>query len=133
MLKSLIECPALLVSELGLLLLGLVLGLIGFVNFVGAFTADRLAFVGAFIFFLAGAWCLSVSLFALLGHPRSTVGRATLVAVGWLGATYPLAGALTYLGSGAFITALPIAGAAIALALFSIGRKRATSPSVEEP
>jgi hypothetical protein len=55
MLKSLIECPALLVSELGLLLLGLVLGLIGFVNFVGAFTADRLAFVGAFIFFLAGA------------------------------------------------------------------------------
>ncbi|WP_426939098.1 hypothetical protein ACQCSV_02390 [Pseudarthrobacter sp. S3] len=130
MLKSLIERPALLVSELGLLLLGLVLALIGFVNFVGAFTADRLAFVGAFIFLLAGAWCLSVSLIALLGHPRSTVGRATLVAVGWIGGTYPLSGALTYLGSGAYITALPIAVAGIALALFSIRKKRATSPSV---
>lgn len=129
MLKSLIERPALLASELGLLLLGLVLALIGFANFVGAFTADRLAFVGAFIFLLAGAWCLSVSLIALLGHPRSTVGRASLVAVGWLGATYPLGGALTYLG-GAYITALPIAVAGIALALFSIRKKRATSPSI---
>lgn len=43
MLKSLIERPALLVSELGLLLLGLVLALIGFANFVGAFTADGTA------------------------------------------------------------------------------------------
>ena len=129
MLKSLIECPALLVSELGLLLLGLVLALIGFANFVGAFSADRLAFVGAFIFLLAGVWCLSVSLTALLGHPRSTAGGATLVAVGWLGTTYPLGGALTYLG-GAYTTALPIAVAGIALALFSIRKKRVTSPSV---
>ncbi|MFC9336264.1 hypothetical protein [Arthrobacter sp. NPDC057009] len=129
MLKSPIESPALLVSELGLLLLGLVLALIGFTNFVGAFTADRLAFVGAFIFLLAGAWCLSVSLIALLDHPRSSVGRATLVAVGWLGATYPLGGALTYLG-GAYITALPIAVAGIALAVFSIRKKRATSLSM---
>jgi hypothetical protein len=44
MFKSLIERPALLVPELGLLLLGLLL--------------------------------------ALLDHPRSTAGRATLVAVG---------------------------------------------------
>jgi hypothetical protein len=126
---SLIKCPALLMSELGLLLLGLVLALIGFANFVGAFSADRLAFFCAFIFLLAGAWCLSVSLTALLGHPRSTAGRATLVAVGWLGATYPLGGALTYLG-GAYTTALPIAVAGIALALFSIRKKRVTSPSV---
>ena len=91
MLKSLIERPALLVPELGLLLLGLVL--------------------------------------TLLDHPRSTAGRATLVAVGWLGATYPLGGALTYLG-GAYTTALPIAVAGIALALFSIRKKRVTSPSV---
>lgn len=63
------ERPALFVSELGLLLLGLLLTLIGFANFVAAFTADRRALVGAFIFFLAGAWCLSVSLVALLGHP----------------------------------------------------------------
>ncbi|MDI3243427.1 hypothetical protein QK292_17875 [Arthrobacter sp. AL08] len=55
MLKTHIERPAALVSELGLLLLGLVLGLVGFVNIVGAFTADRLAFAGAFMFFLAGA------------------------------------------------------------------------------
>lgn len=54
MLKSLIERPALLMSELGLLLLGLVLVIIGFINFVGAFTADRMAFVGAFIFLLSG-------------------------------------------------------------------------------
>ena len=124
------ERPALFVSELGLLLLGLLLTLIGFANFVAAFTADRLAFVGAFIFFLAGACCLSVSLVALLGHPRSTVGRATLVAVGWIGATYPLGMVLTYLGSGAFITALPIAGGAGALALFSLWKKGDTSPSV---
>lgn len=129
MLKSLVERPALLASELGLLLLGLVLALTGFANFVGAFTADRLAFVGVFMFLLAGAWCLTVSLIALLGHPRSTIGRATLVAVGWFGATYPLGGALTYLGS-AYITALPIAAAGIALALFSMTRKRPTSPSI---
>jgi hypothetical protein len=128
MLKTSIDRPALLVSELGLLLLGLVLALIGFANFVGALTADRLAFVGAFIFFLAGAWCILVSLIALLGHPRSTAGRATLVAVGWLGATYPLGAALTYLG-GAHLMALPIAVTGIALALFSTRKKRATSPS----
>ena len=103
--------------------------LIGFANFVGAFTADRLAFLGAFIFLLAGARCLSVSLTALLGHPHSTAGRATLVAVGWLGATYPVGGALTYLG-GAYITALPIAVAGIALALFLVRKKRATSPPI---
>jgi hypothetical protein len=130
MLKSLIERPALFVSELGLLLLGLVLVIIGFINFAGAFTSDRMALIGAFVFLLAGAWCLSASTIALLGHPHSIVGRATLVAVGWLGATYPLGLALTYLGGGAFITALPIAVAEIALALFSIRKKRATSPSV---
>ena len=130
MLKPLIERPALFVSELGLLLLGLALVILGFINFAGAFTSDRMALVGAFIFLLAGAWCLSVSLIALLGHPRSTVGRATLVAVGWLGATYPLGLALTYLGSGAHLSALPIAVVGIALALFSIRKKRATSPSV---
>ena len=130
MLKSLIERPSLLMSELGLLLLGLVLAIIGFINFAGAFTADRMAFVGAFIFLLAGTWCLSASTIALLGHPRSIAGRATLVAVGWLGATYPLGGVLTYLGGGAYIAALPIAVAGIALALFSIRNKGATSPSV---
>ncbi|WP_432398405.1 hypothetical protein ACRQ5B_07365 [Pseudarthrobacter sp. L19] len=130
MVTSLIERPALLVSELGLLLLGVVLGLVGFVNFVAAFTADRLAFVGAFIFLIAGVWCLLVSLIAALGRPRSTVGRATLVAVGWLGATYPLGGVLTNLGSGAFIMALPIAGGAVALALVSIRKKGAANPSV---
>lgn len=129
MLKSLTGRPALLVSELGLLLLGLVLALIGFANFVGAFSADRLAFVGAFIFLLAGVWCLSVSLIALLGHPHSTAGRATLMAVGWLGATYPLGGALTYL-DGAHIAALPIAVAGIALAILSIRKRRATNLSM---
>lgn len=129
MLKPLFEHPALLASELGLLLLGLVLALTGFANFAGASTADRLAFVGAFIFLLAGASCLTVRLIALLGHPLSTIGRATVVTVGWLGATYPLGGVLTYLGS-AYRTALPIAAAGIALALFSIRRKRPTSPSI---
>jgi len=129
MLNSATGRPALLVSELGLLLLGLVLALTGFANFVGAFTADRLAFVGAFIFLLAGVWCLSVSLIALLGHPHSTAGRATLVTIGWLGATYPLGGALTYLG-GAYIAALPIAVAGIAVAILSISKKRATSLSM---
>ena len=120
MLKSLIERPALFVSELGLLLLGLVIAIIGFINFAGAFTSDRKALVGAFIFLPAGAGCLSASTIALLGHPHSIAGRATLAAVGWLGATYPLGLALTYLGSGAYITALPIAVAGIALALFPI-------------
>lgn len=69
MLKSLIDRPALLVSELGLLVLGVVLATLGFINFAGAFAADNLAFVGAFIFLVAGAWCLSVGLIALLGTP----------------------------------------------------------------
>lgn len=124
MLKAPIERPALLVSELGLLLLGLVLTILGFINLAAAFTADRMAFVGAFIFGLAGTWCLSAGFFAILGHPRSVVGRAMLVAFGWLGATYPLGGALTYLGSGAYMAALPVAVAGIALALSQI-RKRA--------
>jgi hypothetical protein len=47
----------------------------------------------------------------------------------WLGATYPLGGVLTNLGSGAFIMALPIAGGAVALALFSM-RKKGATPSV---
>jgi hypothetical protein len=130
MLKSLIERPALLMSDLGLLLLGVVLAIAGFINFVGAFTADNLAFVGALIFLASGAWCLSASLIVLLGYPRSAVGKGKLVAVGWLGTTYPLGGALTYLGNGAYVAALPIAIVGIALALFSIRKKRATNPSV---
>jgi hypothetical protein len=96
MLKSLIERPALLVSELGLFLLGVVLTIIGINNFAATFAADHLAFLGAFIFLAAGVWCLSVSLVALLlGHPRSAVRKATFVTVGWLRVTYPLSGALT--------------------------------------
>jgi hypothetical protein len=119
LLKSLIERPALLVSELGILLLGVVLTIIGFNNFAGAFAADHLAFLGAFIFLVAGVWCLSVSLVVLLGHPRSAIRKATFVTVGWLGATYPLSGAFTYLGTGTSIAARLIAMAGIALALFS--------------
>jgi hypothetical protein len=129
MLTSLIERPALLVSELGLLLVGLVLTIIGFINFVGAFTADSLAFVGAFIFLIASAWCISVSLIALLGDPRSTAGRAWLMVGGWLGAAYPLSAALTYFGSG-YIVALPIAIAGIALALISLGKKTKSGAKV---
>lgn len=130
MLKSLIERPALLVSELGLPVLGVVLATIGFINFAGAFAADNLAFVGGVYF--PCSWGL-VPLgwpYCVAGHPRSAVGRATLVAVGWLGATYPLGGALAYLGNGAYIAAVPTAVAGVSLALFSIGKSGATSPSV---
>jgi hypothetical protein len=74
MLKRMFEHPALSISELGLLIVGLVLTILGFINFVGAFTADNLAFVGAFIFLVTGGGCLFLSLCALLGHPARLSG-----------------------------------------------------------
>ncbi|XAS65579.1 hypothetical protein ACOM2C_01920 [Pseudarthrobacter sp. So.54] len=129
MLKSLIERPAVLVSELGLMLLGLVLSMIGITSFASAFTADRLAFAGAFTFLLASAWCISVSLITLLGHPRSTVGRVSLMVGGWLGAAYPLSLAFTYFGN-AYIVALPVSIAGMALALTSLGNKTTSGAKV---
>lgn len=129
MLKSTLERPALLMSALGLLLVGFALIGIGAVNFGGAFAADRSAFLGAFIFLLAGGWCLTVSLLALLGRPSSTGVRSALMAVGWVGAAYPLSLALTYFGS-AYMAALPIAIVGIALALISLGRKQTTGAGV---
>jgi hypothetical protein len=134
MLTSLIKRPALSISEFGLLIVGLVLSILGVINFVGAFTADNLAFVGAFIFLVAGGGCLILSLCALLGRPRSTVGRAWLMVAGWLGAAYPLGGALTYFGNGAAVAALPVAAAGIFLALISMGkttRGAKTAPAAE--
>lgn len=51
--KSMLERPALFISELGLLAVGLVLAGIGFATFSGAFSSDRLAFLGAIVFLLA--------------------------------------------------------------------------------
>ena len=116
-----LQRPALAVSELGLLLVGLVLATLGFVSVVSALRAGGIAFVGVFMFLLAGAGCLTVSLVALLGLPRSTVGRATLMAAGWLAATYPLSWIFTYFGSG-YIAAVPVAAAGTTLALTSIAK-----------
>lgn len=122
MLKSMLERPALSMSELGLMLVGLVLTVIGIDNFTGAFTADRLAFLGGMIFLLAGAGCRALSTCAMWGHPRSIYIRVILMAVGWVGAAYPLSLAFTYFGS-AYIAALPVAIAGMALALASLEKK----------
>lgn len=127
MLKSIREHPALSISELGLLIVGLVLTALGFINFFGAFTADNLAFVGALIFLVTGGGCLFLSLCALLGYPRSIVWRSSLMAAGWVGAAYPLGLALTYLPNGWHIAALPVAAVGVFLALISIRKKQTAS------
>ena len=121
--RPILQRPALFVSELGLLTVGLVLAGIGFANFGGAFSSDRLAFLGAIIFLLASVWCCAVSLIALLEHPRSAVARATWMAAGWVGAAYPLSLAFTYFG-GAYIAAALIVIAGLAFALISTGKHR---------
>ena len=121
--KSRLERPGLFVSELGLLAVGLVLAGIGFANFRGAVSSDRLAFLGATVFLLAGVWCCAVSLIALWGRPRSAVARVIWMAAGWVGAAYPLSLVFTYFG-GAYIAAAPIVIAGLAFALISTGRNR---------
>lgn len=76
--KSMLERPALFISELGLLAVGLVLAGIGFATFSGAFSSDRLAFLGAIVFLLASVWCCALSLIALSGRPRSAVAKGHL-------------------------------------------------------
>lgn len=121
--KSMLERPALFISELGLLAVGLVLAGIGFATFSGAFSSDRLAFLGAIVFLLASVWCCALSLIALSGRPRSAVARATWMAAGWVGAAYPLSLVFTYFG-GAYIAASPILVAGLALTLISTGQNR---------
>lgn len=121
-----LERPALSVSEIGILLVGLVLTVIGLNNFIGAFTADRLAFLGGLIFLLAGAGCLAVGLCTLRGFPRSVRRRAKLMIFAWVGAAYPLSLAFTFFGS-AYLTALPVALVGISLALISLGEMRKSS------
>lgn len=126
MLKSMLDRPALSVSEIAILLVGLVLTVIGLDNFIGAFTADRLAFLGGLIFLLAGAGCLAVGLCAVWGFPCSVRRRAKLMAVAWVSAAYPLSLAFTYFGS-AYIVALPVALAGMTLALISLAEMRKSS------
>lgn len=121
MLKPLTERPALAVSELGILLLGLVLVLLGFANLAGAFKAGGLGLLGVIIFLFSGVGCLTVSLCALFGHPRSAFARPIFMAAGWLVAAYPLSLVITHFG-GTYIWALPIAAAGMALALFPMRR-----------
>lgn len=121
MFQSMLERPALSMSGLGLLIVGLMLTGIGFAISGAAFTAGGLAFLGVLILLSTGVGCLTVSLIALLGRPRSMLGRVVWVAAGWVAAAYPLSLALTYFGI-AYMAALPIAIAGIALAWVPIGK-----------
>ena len=76
--QSMLEPPALSMSGLGLLIVGLVLTGIGFANFGAAFTAGGHAILGVLIFLSTGAGCLTVSIIALLGRPRSNAGKSCL-------------------------------------------------------